>query len=930
METNQSTGEESRLSQRGQDFQLTQKTQSTAASERLIHDSCSGGRRQSAPALPEDYRTDDAPDALTPDRQSTFEPHRSADSPVHDVKPDNTVVSSHSDEPVMRSSAPDSAFASRGQESKPDRQHGTRYQQQFQPEQWEDVPHPLDAERSGVPSTDSDQAALHTHTPPQEPRPTTRPTHPAADSHSHALDSKAADGVPDTSRIGERPGRLRHDKSGEAPLKGTKPNQRSTKYAQKFTEDTVSDAAGGASAADTSVTPSPDKPTRGTSDKPSGAPNGAKPRLQFGKDEVAPDKKLEKSRLKAKRTSEKLADAKKKLPTRRRPKIDKTVNPKTGKAKRKLHFEEQVKSKRSHVKGPVPLRPVKLGANTAIGYAHKKVFQVERENVSVEAAHKGELMAEGVARHAYRMHKTAPYRRVAKLERLNRKHTVNHMYRQALHDNPKLQSNMLSRFAQKQKIKRQYAKAAREAKRGAKNAKKAGEATAKIAQAIAGFIRRHPAAVGITLLILLLVFVIMTMFGSCSNMGTVLLSSVVSSSYVAEDNDIDDAELAYTEWEVDLLLEIQNAESTHSGYDEYRYNVGDVSHDPYELMAYLTAKYQDFSFAEVQAELRSIFGEQYQLSFVEEVEIHTRTVTRTDPDTGESYEEEEEYEWYVLNINLTSRSFSDVVLPRMNDDECEIFDVLMQTKGNRQYALNPFEFNWLPYVSDFYGWRIHPVSGDKDNHLGIDIAAPAGTQILATHDGRVTFAGESGGYGLVVVIEDDKELVTKYAHCSSLSVSAGQEVKKGDPIAAVGSTGNSTGPHLHFEVLQNGRHLNPLYFSETGDDGSGRIPPGSPGGVAYPEYPGEPLGDGSYAALIAEAEKHLGKKYVFGASGPANFDCSGFVCWTLDKSGVKPMGRTNAQGLYNMSTPVSPENAKPGDLIFFSGYGQKGVMSRRP
>lgn len=76
------------------------------------------------------------------------------------------------------------------------------------------------------------------------------------------------------------------------------------------------------------------------------------------------------------------------------------------------------------------------------------------------------------------------------------------------------------------------------------------------------------------------------------------------------------------------------------------------------------------------------------------------------------------------------------------------------------------------------------------------------------------------------------------------------------------------------------------------------------------------MGDGSYAALMEESQKHLGKPYVFGAKGPDSFDCSGFVCYSLRESGVKNIA-TNAQGLYNACTPVSRANAQPGDLIFF-------------
>ncbi|MDL2218341.1 peptidoglycan DD-metalloendopeptidase family protein, partial [Christensenellaceae bacterium OttesenSCG-928-M15] len=247
----------------------------------------------------------------------------------------------------------------------------------------------------------------------------------------------------------------------------------------------------------------------------------------------------------------------------------------------------------------------------------------------------------------------------------------------------------------------------------------------------------------------------------------------------------------------------------------------------------------------------------------------------------------------------------------------------MRVKGNRQYSGSPFSFNWLPYVSDGYGYRVHPIHGGKDYHKAVDIAVGQGTEILAGHDGTVISAGDNGGYGLVVVLEGEDGLVTKYAHCSQLLVSSGQTVKMGDVIAKVGSTGDSTGPHLHFEVIKNEQYLNPLYFAITNDNGSSYIPPGSPGGVDIPDYPGAPMGNGSYAALMEEAQKHLGKPYVFGAKGPNSFDCSGFVCWSLSKSGVYQIA-TNAQGLYNACTPVSRANAQPGDLIFFTGTYNAG------
>ncbi len=649
-------------------------------------------------------------------------------------------------------------------------------------------------------------------------------------------------------------------------------------------------------------------------DSPQKSPS---PKLQFAADELPPEPlgyKLTQAKRRAERVDRKLEKARDKLPTRRHVRMKKESDPDTGEVTRSLRFEKEIKTRRQHLKGPLPLRPVKAAGNTALRYGHRKMFEVEEENVGTKAAHRTEMAAEGLARSAYRFHKTRPYRRVSRLQHKSVKMNARAAYQQALHDNPKLRSNMLSRMRQKQRIKRQYAKAAREAKRTGATVKQAGSVVAKTFRAVAGFVSRHPAVVGVIVLLLLLVFVIMTMFSSCSNMAGSGMSAIFMSSYTASDSDIDAAELAYREWETELQHQIADAETNYPDFDEYRFQVGDIGHNPYELMAYLTAKYQDFTFADVEADLREIFAEQYTLTFTPEVEERYN-----DPYDEDEDGDLEPYDYRILHVTLTSRSFSDVIAGRMDADQREHHDLLMDTKGNRQYTLSPFDFDWIPYISEYYGWRVHPITGAMDNHRAVDIAVAEGTQILAAHDGTVTTATAHDQYGNYVAIDGANGLVTKYAHCSALLVSAGQEVKQGDVIALVGSTGDSTGAHLHFEVIKNVVYLNPLFFSETIDNGTGSTAPGTPGGPEIPANPGAAMGDGSFDALMEEAASHLGKAYVFGASGPDVFDCSGYVWYCLYQSGVIDTGRTTAYGLYAQCTPVSPENAKPGDLIFFQG-----------
>ena len=705
---------------------------------------------------------------------------------------------------------------------------------------------------------------------------------------------------------------------------GKKKLQRGTAYSQKFADESVQERA-----VDTASAPPAEKAGDGQSQAtgetiqrttlavdPAPAPQAASDgqavkhkgtKLHFGADEKPPapsetlDKRLDKANRKAARAEQKAEKAQAALPTQRRVRFQKELDTTSGKMKRRFHFEEEVKPLHKHMKGSLPMRPVKFAGERALNTVHSKIHQVESENVGVEAAHKGEKLLERGVRKAYRLHKSSPYRKAAKWQRKTAKLQAKAAYRKVLADNPKLRSNLLSRFMQKQKIKRQYASAMRNAKSAGKAAKRLAHSGTKLVSRAFQAIRSNPKVLIVIGLLFFLVIIISSIVTSCSSVGSGVMSAVSASTYAASDSDIDDAEILYTEWETELLMQVERAEQSHAGYDEYRYQIDDVSHDPYELMAYLTAVYGNFKLSEIQTALRALFDEQYQLSFTPETELRTEP----DPVTGQMMQKQ----YRILNIKLTSKSLSDLIHSKLTSEQKTIFDLLMESKGNRQYMINPFDFNWLPYVTVYYGYRIHPTMGIKDFHKGVDIAVAAGTTIIAGHDGTISSAAFDSYYGNVLVLDDGNGFVSKYAHCQSMLVSSGQTVKKGDPIATVGSSGVSDGPHLHLELIKDGRHLNPLFFGQTGDfeEDSPVIPP----------YPGAPMDDAKYAALLAEAQKHLGKPYVFGSSGPNTFDCSGFICWVLDKSGVYPTGRTNAQGIYNKCTPVSKENAKPGDLIFF-------------
>ncbi|GHU45724.1 peptidase M24 [Clostridia bacterium] len=505
--------------------------------------------------------------------------------------------------------------------------------------------------------------------------------------------------------------------------------------------------------------------------------------------------------------NEKLEAAKSKLPTKKKLKKQRIYDEQKNKARTKLTFETQIKSKAEHLKGGIPQQAGRLVGNGISGIAHTKVYQVEHENVSVKAAHRAEIAAEGAVRSALHFHKTAPYRKVAKLEKLTEKAEVNLRYEKLLKENPGIRKNPIAKAFQKRKIKRDYAKAAYKAKKQAAALKETGGFAAKASQAVAEFIKKNPyilAVIGILLIVIILISIGFSFLSAFGNGG---LGGILAAAYTAEDEDINNAELRYSELETDLAIDIENTPSTHSGYDHYVYNIGTIGHDPYKLLAYLTAKYRDFKFNDVKSELQSIFDEQYELSY---------SVTTVTHHSTDSEGNEHTYTETTLTTTLTVKPFSDILADRMDSDQTEQYGVLNETHGLRQYVTNPVDFDWTNAVTCYFGWRVHPTTGEKNMHKGVDIAMSEGTPLYAGFDGTVTNVGyEAGGYGNFVRIGDGKGLEERFAHCSEIVLSNGQTFKKGDIVAYSGNTGLSTGPHLHFEVIKDGVEINPEFFAES-------------------------------------------------------------------------------------------------------------------
>ena len=531
-------------------------------------------------------------------------------------------------------------------------------------------------------------------------------------------------------------------------------------------------------------------------------------RLQFTAEERA-DPQLSKYIHKAEKKADKLDAAKDALPKKRVVTTETVYDEASGRAKTKLRFDK--------VEKPAPKlkpNPMSRPVQEAGLFVHGKIHEVEGENVGVEGGHKGEELAERQAgkaiRSGIRRHKLKPYRAAAKAERKSIAANAEYIYQKSLRDNPELAqavSNPVSRFWQKQKIKRDYARAARAAGQTAQGAAGAATKTAQASAAAAkkaakeskkgaSFLVRHWKGALLIGGVGLMLMLIMGGLQSCTAMFGSAGTGLAATSYLSEDDDMLGAEAAYAELEADLQHELDNYESLHPGYDEYRYDLDDIGHDPYVLTSILSALHGGaYTLDEVQGDLDRLFGLQYTLTQTIETETRYRTETRTDSE-GNTYTVEVPYTYYICNVKLVNNDLSHLPVSIMNEEQLSFYAAYMQTLGNRP---------------DLF---------------------------------------PSGSYPNASTVKE------------------------------------------------------PTYY----------------------EIPPEALEDETFAAMIAEADKYVGYPYVWGGSSPStSFDCSGFISWVINHSGWN-VGRLTAQGLYNICTPVTAEQAKPGDLVFFVGtYDTPGV-----
>lgn len=537
--------------------------------------------------------------------------------------------------------------------------------------------------------------------------------------------------------------------------------------------------------------------------------------LYFTEDELT-NPKVKKAASRAERAADKADWAAVKTPKKRKLKLeaDKT-------AERKVHltFEQQ-----DVPVGELTGRGNRFTRSAVSGAIHGRIAANNQdENTAVQAADTSTRVLENgvhAVDHAVYSRKLKSIKKAEYLQSKSDAANVNALYQKRMAEHPEDFSNPLSRWQQKKAIRKEYAAARRAEKTVVRTGATTGKGTAgirSIGQKLVDFkdkafqyMAAHPQTFLIIGGLALLVVIVSSTLSSCSAFLPGSSGAVIATTFTANDEDIIGANDDYKELETELQREVDAIEATYPGYDEYNYFLDEIGHDPYQLAAYLTVQFEDYTRNEVQATLHSLFDLQYELTTEEEVEIRYRTETRTgtttsiDPETGEiteveyEYEVEVPYEYHILNVTLTNKNLGRVITESggMSEGQAERYAILLQTKGNKVYL-----FADDPYVSN------------------------------------------------------------------------GSE-------------------YLEYEI------------------------------------PGEALTDERFANMVREAEKYLGYPYVWGGSSPStSFDCSGFVSYVINHCGNGwDVGRLTANGLKNYCTIISPEEAKPGDLIFFQGtYNTSGA-----
>ena len=412
------------------------------------------------------------------------------------------------------------------------------------------------------------------------------------------------------------------------------------------------------------------------------------PRLQFSDADLA-EPKLEKPIKRVKKAVAKADKAQAKIPKKTVVKKERGFDSATGKVKTQLRFEEVDKkkppSKLTHAVQDVP-------ANFVLSQVHREVRQSEDDNVGVEAAHKVEQAVESGGRlvqSAHRAHQLKPYRAAIRAEKNLERANLDALQKKAEIDSPT--SNPVSKWQQKQAIKKQYAaakhnQAAQTTAKAAENTAKAAKKAAEKAEKAGKYVWEHRRGFAIAAAILLMLAFLLNGLSSCSVMMDGVGSGIAASTYPSQDADMLGAEAQYCEMEAELQSYLDTYESTHD-YDEYHFDLDTIEHAPYVLISIITALHQgEWTLDEVQGTLQMLFDRQYILT--EDVVVETRYRTETDTWTdadGNTHTDTYQvpYDYYICTVTLENFNLSHVPVYIMSEEQLGMYATYMATLGNR-------------------------------------------------------------------------------------------------------------------------------------------------------------------------------------------------------------------------------------------------------
>ena len=412
------------------------------------------------------------------------------------------------------------------------------------------------------------------------------------------------------------------------------------------------------------------------------------PRLQFSDADLA-EPKLEKPIKRVKKAEAKADKAQAKIPKKTVVKRERGFDPATGKVKTQLRFEEVDKkkppSKLTHAVQDAP-------ANFVLSQVHREVRQSEDDNVGVEAAHKvGQAVESGgrLVQSAHRAHQLKPYRAAIRAEKKLERANLDALQKKAEIDSPT--SNPVSKWQQKQAIKKQYAaakhnQAAQTTAKAAENTAKAAKKAAEKAEKAGKYVWEHRRGFAIAAAILLMLAFLLNGLSSCSVIMDGVGSGIAASTYPSQDADMLGAEAQYCEMEAELQRYLDTYESTHD-YDEYHFDLDTIEHDPYVLISIITALHQgEWTLDEVQGTLQMLFDRQYILT--EDVVVETRYRTETDTWTdadGNTHTDTYQvpYDYYICTVTLENFNLSHVPVYIMSEEQLGMYATYMATLGNR-------------------------------------------------------------------------------------------------------------------------------------------------------------------------------------------------------------------------------------------------------